>query len=519
MQQRPISSSSDQDLVFAFLGDAHRHPGIRRIDTHAASVFLLGERALKIKRSIRLPFLDYSTLAQRQAACRKELEINRPFAPNIYLGVVAITKAADGALDINGSGTPIEYAVEMRRFDDSRTLDHLAVQHRLNTDLAERLAETISASHTIAAQVLSSAWPGSILQWIDASVAALRNSKRFVAADVEDLSTLCHSAFSRLEPLLAERAERGYVRRCHGDLHLANIVMIDDKPVLFDAIEFDDRIATIDVLYDLAFPLMDLMHFDQGIAANHLLNHYLTVATAGQPGGLVALPLFMAIRAAIRAQVFLAKLDRENADHASPAASETFDVAQSYFQLARELIQPPAPMMIAVGGLSGTGKSALARALAPFCVPRPGAIVLRSDVLRKQLFGVGPTDRLPPEAYTPESSAIVYHQLLEQADRALAQGFTVVVDAVFARPNEREAVHALAKRLKLRFAGLFLVADLRIRQERIQHRVHDASDATVVVAEQQERYDVGAMDWLRVDASGTPGETLERSLSLLQIKA
>lgn len=512
-----MASPSDQDPVFSFLGDTSRHPDVRRIDTHAASVFLFGDRALKIKRAVRLPFLDYSTLARRKAACAKELEINRPFAPDIYLRVVAITKAPDGSLGIGGSGTPIEYAVEMRRFDDSRTLDHLAGQRQLEAHLARLLAETIAASHRAAAQVSSAEWVESLPHWIEAFLASFRTSQRFPEAEISELAALCHSAFSRLKPLLEQRSAEGHVRRCHGDLHLANIVEIDRKPVLFDAIEFDDRIATIDVLYDLAFPLMDLLHFGQRVAANHLLNRYLSIAAPNQTGGLAALPLFLTIRAAIRAQVFLAKLDRDHVGHADLDDSAIVGVAKSYLQLARQLIQPTTPGMIAVGGLSGTGKSALARALAPLLAPPPGAIVLRSDIVRKQLFAVGETDRLPADAYTPESSATVYQELMKQADRALTQGFTVVVDAVFARPDEREDIHDLAKRLKMPFVGLFLVADLRIRQERIHHRVNDASDATVAVAEQQERYDVGAVNWLQVDASGTPEATLNRSLSLLDI--
>ena len=512
-----MKSPSDQDPVFAFLGDTSRHPDVRRIDTHAASVFLFGDRALKIKRAVRLPFLDYSTLAQRKAACAKELEINRPFAPDIYLRVVAITKAPDGSLDIDGSGTPVEYAVEMRRFDDSQTLDHIAGQRQLEPELARLLAETIAASHHAAAPVSSAEWIESLPRWIEAFVASFRTSRRFPEAEIGELAVLCCSTFSRLKPLLEQRSAEGYVRRCHGDLHLANIVVIAGKPVLFDAIEFDDRIATIDVLYDLAFPLMDLLHFGQRVAANHLLNRYLSMAAPDQISGLAALPLFLTIRAAIRAQVFLAKLDRDHADHTDLDGPATFEVAKSYLELAYQLIQPTAPRMIAVGGLSGTGKSALAQALAPLLAPPPGAIVLRSDVARKQLFAKKETDRLPASAYTPESSARVYQELMKQADRVLTQGFTVIVDAVFARPDEREEIHGLATRLKVPFAGLFLVADLRIRQERIHHRVNDASDATVAVAEEQERYQLGAMNWLQVDASGTPEATLDRSVSLLDI--
>ncbi|WP_315796561.1 AAA family ATPase [Bradyrhizobium sp. SZCCHNRI3043] len=514
-----MASPSDQELVFSFLGNTTRHPGVRRIDTHAASVFLIGDRALKIKRAVRLPFLDYSTLDQRKAACAKEIEINHPFAPDIYLRVVAITKAPDGSFDVDGSGTPVEYAVEMRRFDDSQTLDHLSRRQQLDAGLGERLAETIAASHAVAVRSSSNGWTESIPIWIDAFVASFRTVSRFGETEVEELRVLCHSAFARLRPLLEQRANEGHVKRCHGDLHLANIVLIDDKPVLFDAIEFDDRIATIDVLYDLAFPLMDLLHFEQPVAANRLLNRYLSTAAPDQTGGLAALPLFTTIRAAIRAQVFVARRDRGDAEHSDADRSATIETAESYFQLARSLIRPAEPRMIAVGGLSGTGKSALARALAPLLVPPPGAIVLRSDVLRKQLSGVKETERLPAAAYTPESSARVYRELTTLAGRVLSQGFTVIVDAVFARPDERQEIHDLAKRLKAPFAGLFLVADLRSRQERIHHRVADASDATIGVTEDQEHYDIGALDWLQVDASGTAETTLERSLSLLRISA
>jgi len=505
---------SDQDRAFSFLSDTARHPDVRRIDTHAASVFLFGDRALKIKRAVQLPFLDYSTLAQRKAACTKEMEINRPFAPDIYLRAVAITEEADGSLEIDGSGTPVEYAIEMRRFDDSQTLDHLAAADQLSVAMAERLAETIAASHEIAVRSSPDTWIESIPRWVDAFGASFRDSKRFANVQIDELCALCHSAFSRLRPQLEQRSQTGHVRRCHGDLHLANIVMIGDKPVLFAAIEFDERISTIDVLYDLAFPLMDLLHFGRSTAANRLLNRYLSVAKSDAMSGLAALRLFMAIRAAIRAQVVLARQDPANADR-----SANFDIADRYFQLARSLIQPAGPMMIAIGGLSGTGKSALAVALAPLLLPPPGAVVLRSDVLRKQLHGAKEVDRLPAQAYTRESSAFLYRQLVKQAERIVTQEITVVVDAVFARTEERAAINDLAKRLGIPFVGLFLVAGLRVRQERIHRRVDDASDATVAVAQQQEGYEIGPLNWVQIDASGAPETTLDRSLSFLRINS
>jgi hypothetical protein len=305
--------------------------------------------------------------------------------------------------------------------------------------------------------------------------------------------------------LLEERGRHGFVRRCHGDLHLANIVSIDEQPVLFDAIEFDAQMATVDVLYDLAFTLMDLLHHDQPVAANIVLNRYLAATPLENLDALSALPLFMSIRAAIRAHVALARLKPQHSD--DPCV---LDDAQRYFELARTLIHPPAARLIAVGGLSGTGKSVLARALAPIVMPLPGAVVLRSDLVRKQMFGVNDTHRLPPSAYTPEVAARVYETLTQRAQRVLAQGHSAIIDGVFAREDERGAVAALARQRNVPLTGLFLVADLATRQARIGSRHGDASDATQEVAAQQEHYNIGHIAWATIDASGTPEQTLQR---------
>ncbi|MGJ4945856.1 AAA family ATPase [Bradyrhizobium sp. HKCCYLS1011] len=501
----PSSSpeTSTQDAVFAFLSDPAHHRQVRRIDTHAASVFLEGNRALKIKRAVRFPFLDYSTLEKRKAACEDELRINKPFAPKIYHRVVAVVRMDDGTLSIDGPGTPLEYAVDMTRFDESRTFDHLAARGEVTAVLAERMADTIASSHEVAEPRPSAPWIGSIERIIQAFIAAFKAGPWFASDEIEQLAEASQSTFARVKSTLEERGRQAYVRRCHGDLHLANIVLIGERPVLFDAIEFDERIASIDVIYDLAFPMMDLLYYDQQTAANHLLNRYLAITPVDNLDGLAALPLFMSMRSAIRAQVLIARLDRAGSDQTG-----VVEAATRYFQLARRLIQPAAPLLVAVGGLSGTGKSVLARAIAPSIRPSPGAIVLRSDVLRKQLFGVRETDRLPPDAYNADAGRKVYELLLEHAGRVLSRGYSVVVDAVFARGDERTAVTHLARKMKIPFAGFFLTADLAIRQARIGTRKADASDATPEIAGLQEGYDIGPIDWAVIDASGSTEATL-----------
>ncbi len=500
-----------QDDVFALMRDPATHGGeaVRQIDTHAAAVFLSGRCAYKIKRAVKFPFLDYSTLEKRKAACDAEMEVNRPFAPAIYRRVVAITREPDGKLALDGRGSPVEWAVEMRRFDEDATLDRLAERHGIDGALADTLARVVAIAHASAPVVAAQPWLDALARFIDQNDAAFRETPRlFSRATAAILWQQSHAALGRLTPLLLKRGELGLVRRGHGDLHLGNIALIDGAPVPFDAIEFDPLIAAGDVLYDLAFLLMDLVERSLTEAANVVLNRYLAeTRRADDLDALGALPLFLSLRAAIRAKVTAARLDTAGAgDKAATAKAAT-----TYFRLACDLIAPPPPTLVAVGGLSGTGKSVLARALAAGLPPSPGAVVLRSDAERKALFGAAETDRLPPEAYSAESTDKVYATLADKARRIVAAGHSAIVDAVYAEPSERRAVEAVASSAGVRLYGLFLVADLSTRLARVGARQHDASDADAAVAHRQEAYAVGAMDWTEVDASGSPTETLEHA--------
>jgi aminoglycoside phosphotransferase family enzyme/predicted kinase len=480
-----------QEAVMAFLS----RESTKRIDTHAAAVFLAPERVLKIKRAVKFPFLDYSTLEKRKAACEAEIAVNHRFAPEIYRGVVAITREADGRLTVGGDGDAVEWAVEMRRFDETRTLDHLADAGQIDEALADALGRAVARAHDAAPVADKFGFADALAHIIAQNDEELGASDLFPAPTVRRLNEETRAAFGRVRALLGRRERAGKVRRCHGDLHLGNIVLIDRAPVLFDAIEFDPAFATGDVLYDLAFLLMDLVERGLGAAANIVFNRYLTETQRDDDlDALAALPLFLSVRAAIRAKV--------------AAARDDVKAARSYFALARTLLAPTPPKLVAVGGLSGTGKSLLARSLAPALPPAPGAVVLRSDLERKRLFGKAEAERLPASAYTDEITAKVYAGLAEKARCIFAAGHSAIVDAVFARPAEREQ---LAQTAGTSLRGLFLTADLATRMARVGGRKHDASDADAGIARAQEQYDLGTMDWDEVDASGTPDETLRRA--------
>jgi aminoglycoside phosphotransferase family enzyme/predicted kinase len=497
-----------QSQVFAFLADPATHDGaeVKRIDTHAASVFLAGDRAYKVKRAVRFPFLDYGTLDKRRAACAAELEVNRAFAPKIYRGIVPITRAADGRLALGGDGEPVEWAVEMQRFDEEATLDRLAEHGRIDAELADRLGRMVAAAHRAAPVVAAAPWIERLALILDQNAAAFRaDAALFPRRAAGVLDALSRAAYAGIRELLHARGRQGFVRRGHGDLHLGNIVLIDGDPVLFDAIEFDPLIAAGDALYDLAFLLMDLVERELNDAANGVLNRYLAETRRDEDlDALVALPFFLSLRAAIRAKVTAARLAHADED-ARPAIARA---ARTYFDLACRLIEPPSPTLVAVGGLSGTGKSVLARALASALGPAPGAVILRSDVERKALFAVGEAQTLPAEAYAADVTAKVYARLAETARRVVAAGHSAIVDAVFARSDERRAIAAVAARPHVAFRGLFLIADVETRVARVTAREKDASDAGPKIARAQETYDIGLLDWTEVDASGTPDQTL-----------
>jgi uncharacterized protein len=507
-----------QEPVFAFLMDPTTHGGaaVKRVDTHAGVVFLAGERALKLKRAVKFPFLDYSTLAKRKTACEAEIAVNRPYAPELYRGVVAITREADGSLAVGGRGGPVEYAVAMGRFDEAQTLDRLADAGRIDAALADAIGRAIAAAHRNTPTAPHEPWIAALGSYVEEHAAMFASMPAlFDQAANERLARVSRDALARLAPLLAERGRRGLVRRIHGDLHLGNTALIDGHPVLFDAIEFSDIIASGDLLYDLAFMLMDLCERGLDAAANIVLNRYLTDTRRDEDlDALAALPFYLSMRASIRARVTAARLAQ--ADQAArPAIAQS---ARGYFDWALRFITPPAPVLVAVGGLSGTGKSALARALAPAIAPAPGSAVLRSDVERKALSGRPETEPLPGEAYTPAITLRVYCTIVDKARRVLAAGHSAIVDAVFATPGEREGIEKSAAALGVPFHGLFLVADLETRLARVGGRQGDASDADTAIARAQERYDLGTLGWTRVDASGTPDDTLARAKAALGVQ-
>jgi len=513
-----MDPQTTQDEVIRFLLDPALHAGaaVERIDTHASVIVLSGPRALKLKRAAKYDYLDYSTPDLRRQLCERELRINARLAPGLYKRVIPIVRTAAGALTLGGNGTPVEWVLEMARFDQEALLDRMATSGRLGIALMAPLAEEVAAFHGGCAVRSESGGEAGIARVIEGNAAAFRESGSgcFDPDACDRVIAAARAELRSRATLLERRRLDGLVRECHGDLHLGNIVLLEGRPTLFDAVEFNEDIANVDVMYDLAFLLMDLWHRRLPAHANVVLNAYLGQTSDFE--GLAALPLFLSCRAAIRAKTTATAALLQ----ATPDGTHEMQArAREYLDLAGRVLRRPAARIVAIGGLSGSGKSTVARALAPSVGVIPGAVVIRSDEIRKRLCGASPLTKLSPAAYTPEMSAYVYDAVVATARDVVASGHSAIVDAVCARPVDRRAIEGAAMLSGVPFTGVWLDAPERVLVERIERRGPDASDADAGIVRMQCAQWADDVRWTRIDAAAAPDTVQARVRAALESQA
>jgi aminoglycoside phosphotransferase family enzyme/predicted kinase len=483
--------------------------GAPPVETHISAVFLGPDTAWKLKKAVAFSYLDFTALAARYHFLLRELALNGPAAPGLYRDVVALVRRPDGRLALDEPGEPVEWVLRMARVPAEDFLDRIAGSGRLIPRLARALGRAVARYHAGLAPLSGIDHPASLRGL------AAENRISALAAGLPEAETLAWetsllAALKIRESWLVARAEEGFVRRAHGDLHLGNLCLWQGEPVPFDALEFDERLASIDLGFDLAFLLMDLALRGDRPSANLVFNSY--VASSGDFGLVGGLPPFLSLRAMVRAHVQASRgLDAE---------------ARRFFAAASSFLRPARPMLIAVGGLPGGGKSTLAHGLAPRIGAAPGALVVSSDVLRKRRHGVSPETRLPDSAYTPEENRAVHASLMAIAAKVASLGHSVIADATFLDPAYRAAIAAAAAEAGVPFLGLWLKAPLTLLENRVAAREAasepDPSDATQAVLHRAAA-SLGAAGmpalsggWHLLDAAEPSGATLTAGLRLAE---
>ncbi len=461
-----------------------RLAGAPPIETHISLVFVGAETVWKLKKAVKLPFLDFTRVKDRRRFMQRELALNAPAAPGLYRDMLPVVRQQDGTLALAASTTDapvVDWVLRMARVPADDFLDAVAAAGRLTQTLQDALADAVAAYHQALLPVADVVPP---MQQIVLGNVPSALGAGLPAAEVAAWREAVLSALAALDPLLAKRAGAGFVRRAHGDLHLGNLCLWRGRPVPFDALEFDETLATIDLAYDLAFLLMDLDRRVNRAAANRVMNRY--VARTGDVGLVRTLPAFLSIRAMVRAHV------EARSGHAA--------AWRPYLQAALDYLRPAPAVVVAIGGLPGSGKSTLARALAPGLGRAPGALILRSDEIRKRQHGVPPEQRLPQSAYSDAASQAVFATLADGIRTAAAAGHSVVADATFIDPAHRRAVEDAARAAGVGFAGFWLDTPLAELERRIVARSGDASDATLAVLHAVASAAPGPGSWHPVDS-------------------
>ncbi|MDH3987340.1 MAG: AAA family ATPase, partial [Gammaproteobacteria bacterium] len=470
----------------------HETHSIRLLETHCAWVVLTGLYAYKIKKPVNFGFLDFSTLEKRKFYCEEELRLNRRFAPDIYLEVVTIT-GTRACPQINGDGQALEYAVRMRQFPDNGLLSQLAARKELETGHIDQLIDNISDFHRHADKAGADDQfgnPEKIHHWVRENFQHIQplltsmNEK----ADVEQLQQWSEKQYMRLTTVLQQRKQSGAVRECHGDLHLGNITLIDGRVTPFDCIEFNPELRWIDVISEIAFVLMDLDERGLPRYSHRFLNGYLQ--QTGDYAGLVVLPYYQVYRAMVRAKV--AKLRCQQTPSAATDHVQAEAEYRQYLQLALRYTARARAVMVIMRGLSGSGKSTVARDLCE----QTGMIQLRSDVERKRQAGLAATatshSGIDNGLYSSDKTTETYRQLGILAKSVLEAGYSALIDATFLKREHRDHFRAQAAAS----GTAFLIIECAAPDSELERRIltrqasqQDASEATLEVLHAQQALD------------------------------
>lgn len=489
-----MARSSSRDLIEALLRTPKIFgpdvPSVELLETHISWVLLAGDDAYKIKKPVNFGFLDFSTLERRRSFCEEELRLNGRLAPELYREVVGITGTPD-APRLGGSGSAIEYAVRMRRFSQERLLSRVLESGQLTTADIDRLAEEVADFHArIAAAPQSSPFgtPPEVMKPVEENfrqLAAAGDSGPAFLAEIDRLHAWCGAEFLRRSTDFLARKEAGFVRECHGDMHLGNMVLRDDRSVLiFDGIEFSEPLRWIDVASEIAFVTMDLEDRGRPDFAHRFLNRYLELT--GDYGLLSVLTFYQVYRAMVRAKVACLRLAQKQIKE--DERRRMLMEARGYLKLAASYTETRHPCLLLTHGLSGSGKTTGTQPI----LEAIGAVRLRSDVERKRLFGLKPLERsrsgLGTDLYSEESTRRTYDRLLDIARRGLSSGRPVIVDATFLCHSERSEFQSLASQMKVPWIILDFQAPEEVLRRRVKQRAEanaDASEATLAVLDRQ----------------------------------